>query len=240
MDLPRNNSFEENYLQLREKEGRLYSDSVVRLLPEFSGSAPLSIEWKIRKQSAKRLVRHFKLKRPKTIIEVGCGNGWLIHHLQQHVSAEYLGIDINERELKQATRISNGNLSCFLYGNILSGAMSELRADMIIVASVAHYFPDLKLFIQQLLTLLSPGGEVHIIDTAFYNSNEAIKEAKNRSEKYFLEMKVNSKGLNYYHHSFDVLESFQFKIAYQPQRLINRLKRKLISDSPFPWIIINK
>ena len=237
IDFPRNNPFEESYLSLREKEGRLYGDPVVRLLPEFYGSAQLATELKIRKQSARRLMRHLQQKNPGKILEIGCGNGWLIHYLQRHVSAEYLGVDINEPELKQAIRMSTNNTCSFLYGDIFSDSMNVLRADAIIVASAAQYFPDLKLFIQHLLMLLVPGGEIHIIDTAFYNNEEA-EGARKRSENYFSEMLINRDKMNYYHHCIDALESFHYEVAYQPHNLFSKLKRKIISDSPFPWIII--
>ena len=239
-DLPRHNSFEESYLKLRQKECRVYTDDIVRLLPEFQGTLSLATEWNIRKRSADRLIRYLKRDNPKHIIEVGCGNGWLINYLHQHVAADYCGIDINETELQQAARISQHSLpACYLYGNILSGSMNELKADTIIVASAAQYFSHLESFVSQLFQLLTAKGEIHIIDTPFYQEEE-ITNAKKRSEKYFTEAGISTNQKFYYHHSWKSFGSLTYTITYQPHGIINKLKKIFIQDSPFPWITIQK
>jgi ubiquinone/menaquinone biosynthesis C-methylase UbiE len=236
----RHNSFEANYLKLRQKEGRVYSDEVVQQLPAFYGAAPLSDEWKIRKRSADRLARYLKAKKPASITEIGCGNGWLIHYLHQSVTASYCGIDINEPELQQAARSSaHASSSCFVYGNILSGSFDQIKTDTIIVASAAQYFSSLNTFIKQLLPLLTASGEIHILDTPFYSIDE-IEGARKRSEHYFMAAGVDSGKLDYYHHGWQSLGSLNYTIAYEPKSLFNKIKNRFTRDSPFPWIIIRK
>src|SRR4051812_13830112 len=89
-------SFTDLYLAVREKEGRVYSDEEVRNLPNSSRH---SDEWKIRKETAKKLRAYLK---GKNILEVGCGNGWLANYLNA------TGIDINEFEVNQALRVFRG------------------------------------------------------------------------------------------------------------------------------------
>ncbi len=239
-DLPQYDSFEENYLKLRHKEGRVYTDDVVHLLPEFHGVATLATEWKIRKRSTDRLIRYLKKKNSTHLLEIGCGNGWLINYLHRSIAADYCGIDINEAELQQAVRVSsNSSSACFVYGDILSNSFDKLKTDMIVVASVAQYFSDLELFIRQLLPLLTPQGEIHILDTPFYNENE-IEDAKRRSKKYFESVGVNSSQQGYFHHGWSSFGTLDYTIVYKPQSLINKLKKIFIKDSPFPWIIIKK
>ena len=68
--------FEQQYLAVRKRENRIYSDSEVSCLPEIFSSHDYSEEWKVRKRSAKRLITHLEKKnRPLTILEIGCGNG---------------------------------------------------------------------------------------------------------------------------------------------------------------------
>ena len=70
------NQFEKLYLQLREKEKRIYTDEEVIALPEIAEGHPHYAEWQMRKQSAKRLVTYLQREqRPLKILEVGCGNG---------------------------------------------------------------------------------------------------------------------------------------------------------------------
>ena len=70
--------FETLYLQLREKEGRVYPDEHVALLPDVSTTHPHYKEWLVRQESSQKLLRWLKKKKkPLDILEIGCGNGWL-------------------------------------------------------------------------------------------------------------------------------------------------------------------
>src|SRR5687767_2559429 len=110
--------FEEQYIRLRQKEGRLYTDEVVRQLPFVSRKDPFYREWRMRAQSAYRLHQYLqKKKRPLKILEVGCGNGWLSHLLSGIPGAVVTGLDINRKELMQATRVFQKPTLCFIEGN---------------------------------------------------------------------------------------------------------------------------
>jgi ubiquinone/menaquinone biosynthesis C-methylase UbiE len=231
-----NSSFEESYLKIRKKEGRVYDDEIARSLPSFHGKEPLVTEWEIRKQSAQRLVNYFKARQPLCIIEIGCGNGWLTRYLYHHIKGEYCGIDINEYELQQAARISNTSI-CFLYGDILSEATNNLRADIIIIASALQYFADTKSLIQKMFFHLTPKGEIHIIDTPFYKDKQ-IELAMERSKNYFSTLGLLPEQGNYYHHHWNSLQPFNHKIIYHPNHILNKTKRFFFKGSPFPWVII--
>ena len=83
--------FEEQYLSLRQKEGRLYSDTELFNLPEIPRDHLHYAEWQIRKESAKRLRNYFE-KRSSLIkiLEIGCGNGWLSHQLAEISGSEIM------------------------------------------------------------------------------------------------------------------------------------------------------
>jgi SAM-dependent methyltransferase len=82
--IPINNHtiFEQNYLQVRSAEGRLYSDAELAALPCVCEGHPLYDEWKIRKKSCQRLIVYLQQKASGLkILEIGCGNGWLAAQL---------------------------------------------------------------------------------------------------------------------------------------------------------------
>ena len=54
--------FETLYIELREKEGRIYSDEQVALLPNISDTHAHYNEWVIRKDSSQKLLRWLKKK----------------------------------------------------------------------------------------------------------------------------------------------------------------------------------
>src|SRR5436190_14301198 len=135
-DLGRSLSFEKQYTELRKNEGRLYDDAVVAKLPLISSTHPLSKEWSIRKRSADRLINFLKTKNPQTILEVGCGNGWLIHYIHTFLQADCCGMDVNEIELKQAVSLFDKyDTLSFLYADIRSGVFEKPCTDTIILAS---------------------------------------------------------------------------------------------------------
>jgi ubiquinone/menaquinone biosynthesis C-methylase UbiE len=239
-NLARKGSFEIHYTALRKSEGRLYEDEVVAKLPRIDPAHHPSKEWNIRRRSADRLVRFLKKKKPLTILEVGCGNGWLTNYLHSQLEADCCGVDINETELKQAASLFGKAESLnFLYADILSGIFNQPCADIIVLASVFQYFPDPQKLLLNLQKILKSGGQIHILDSPFY-SGQNVLTAKHRSEKYFTKSGHADMQYYYFHHSWKAIESFEFSIIYNPSSFFNGLLRKVREDSPFPWIIIEK
>jgi SAM-dependent methyltransferase len=230
--------FENHYTSLREKEGRLYNDGVVEKLPFIASDHPLSDEWLVRKHSADRLIRFLKTKNPRTVLEVGCGNGWLIHYIHNAIHTGCCGVDVNEIELKQAVNVFGGtkNLS-FLYADIHSGIFVKPSIDIIILASVIQYFPNPQSLLHSLIKMLAPGGQIHILDSPFYRDEE-IESARQRSEEYFRRSGEPGMQFHYFHHSWRVLNGFSYTLRNNPVSYWSRLLRKVTGGSPFPWLII--
>src|SRR5687768_10150066 len=94
------------YLCVREKEGRLYPDDVVRHLPFVPEDHPLHGEWQARAASCNRLVGYLaRAPRHLNILELGCGNGWLANRIASNVKGRIIGLDGNRAELSQAYRV---------------------------------------------------------------------------------------------------------------------------------------
>lgn len=223
--------FEEQYLSLRQKEGRLYTDEEVARLPVIRSTHPLYKEWTLRRESCMRLVSYLKRKKkPLQVLEIGCGNGWLCHQLSKIRESIVTGIDINSKEVEQAKRVFPS--LTFVYGNPKELAANS-QFDLIVFAASFQYFPSPKETLPVCFSLLKAGGEVHLLDTHFYSEEEAGR-AEKRSEAYFAEHGYASLQSFYFHHTLQSLQAFHFDVLYQPKRLLNRL----FSNSPFPWIRI--
>jgi ubiquinone/menaquinone biosynthesis C-methylase UbiE len=237
-DLIRNNAFENAYLTLRQQEGRLYPDDVLRLLPTYRGHIALEKEWNIRKNSADNIIAYLKRKKVRSIVELGCGNGWLLNYINKTMHVNCLGIDINETELEQATR--TGSEGChFAYADIFDSCFDKLEADIIVLASCLQYFEDAQRLLGRLNHLLGSQGEIHILDTPFYERAE-LSAATSRSRKYFNDQGVTSMEKFYYHHDASVYKGMKHEIMYDPRLLISRIQQKLMHRSPFFWIKIFK
>ncbi len=242
-DLDRSTLFEKDYLEIREKENRIYNDAVVQTLPTISPAHPLANEWKARKASLKKLIEIIRVKNHRTILELGCGNGWLSHNLATLLKAEICGIDINETELLQAAKLFSQfkNLS-FLYADVFSMNLQEEMFDAIILGSSIQYFDSIEILLTRLSELLSPRGSIYIIDSSFYNNAKEAELAKERSFTHFTNLGVPSLISRYHHHTFASLSGFKPSILFDPKTLLNRVKRKLLKvNLPlFPIITISK
>lgn len=231
-----NDMFSDSYTKIRKKEGRMYNDAELLKLPSIGAGHMFYKEWLIRKQSCKKLLHY--IKRQKTvqnILEVGCGNGWLAAQLAAIKNVDVTGLDINTIELQQAAAVFSHlpNLR-FLNGDITNKVLSDKKFDIIIFAASVQYFDSLKKIFNTALEHLTLQGEIHIIDTKFYPLHEAIL-AQQRTKKYYKELGFAEMEAHYFHHTFEELNVFQYKILYNPSSLFNKI---LFSKNPFPWIVI--
>jgi ubiquinone/menaquinone biosynthesis C-methylase UbiE len=228
--------FEKLYLQLRQKEGRIYTDEEVSMLPEIAEAHPHYKEWQMRKESSQKLIGYLKKRNRATdILEPGCGNGWLSAKLSGIKGSVVTGIDINTYELNQARRVFSNipNLQ-FRYGGLNELKEEEMKFDVIVLAAATQYFPSLKKIIDPAIKLLNQNGEIHIIDSHFYTISE-LGPAKQRSLLYFEAAGFPEMAYWYFHHNLDDLENYNYTVLYDPNSLFNRFLR---NKNPFYWIRI--
>lgn len=240
VDLPRSGDFEQIYLSLRKKENRLYSDEIVRHLPHLAPDKALEHEWLIRSASMNKMIAYLKKKGThKRILEVGCGNGWFANKLASNLRVDVMALDINEVELRQGARVFSPRNLSFVYGDIFTINL-PVKFDFIILASSVQYFPNIQSLIKRLLELIVPEGEIHIIDSPIYPSEEALSGAKKRSVAHFTELGYPKMAEYYFHHTMEDIGIFNIKVLENPEAIIPKIKRKLFSKNQtvFPWIVI--
>ncbi len=228
--------FDQLYFRLRQKEGRIYTDADVATLPFIYTSHPHYNEWVIRKHSQKALLSYIKNKKTFTsILEVGCGNGWLSANMAKAIDAEVTGLDINTYELEQAKRVFKNipNVN-FVNENLQGESLKNEKFDIILFAASIQYFPSLKQIIQIAVEHLTLQGEVHIMDSPFYQVQEKAA-ARQRTKEYYAALGFEAMADHYYHHHLAELEYFQYKILHHPNSWKNKLS---IKKNPFYWISI--
>ncbi|MDR3678964.1 MAG: class I SAM-dependent methyltransferase [Flavipsychrobacter sp.] len=238
MDSKRNaralNSFEELYINAREKEQRIYTDAQLLLLPDIAPSHPHYKEWLVRKHSSVRLIKYLKSKRrPLSILEIGCGNGWLSARLSEIENATVTGLDINQAELTQASTVFKKSNLQFIYGNIADNIFPAQKFDVVVFAASLQYFPSLTIF-NSIFPILCPQGAIHIIDTPFYKPG-LVAAARERTRAYYTALHVPEMADRYYHHSVDELKKMDHTFLYDPNSFINKLLKR---NHPFPWVVV--
>ncbi len=229
-------SFEEQYLRARKAEQRVYSDDIVRTLPDCDPGHPHTSEWEQRSRSAGRLIKYLQTKPTGRVLETGCGNGWLSNLIASNTPHTVIAADINSFELEQGKRLFQRKNLKFIFADGSDIIPGEQSFDYIVFAASIQYFPSLSTILKISLDRLNPYGEIHIIDTRFYKTAE-IAEARERTRLYYLSIGCPRMTSNYFHHSWGELKPFRPKLLFNPFSIINRLTG---SPHEFPWVRISK
>ncbi len=171
-------------------------------------------------------------------MELGCGNGWLTHHLALIKDSYVIGVDLNQQELEQAARVFNNlNNHKFFYADIFADYFEKGDFDIILLASSIQYFMNINCLMERLLYLIKQDGEIHIIDSPIYNPHE-IKNAQKRTRRYYETIGFPEMSDYYFHHSIEELKKYNH--VFLCNRKKNNFYTKFFNntDSPFPWIMI--
>ncbi len=226
------------YHALREKEGRVYTDDELSKLPEISPSHPHFSEWMIRRYSCRKLVYLLSQKKNNlAVLEIGCGNGWLSAQIARHIKGEVTGIDINLAETKQARRVFAAvpNLQ-FITGSLEEQVPADKNFDVIIFAACFQYFPSPELILKKALSHLTLKGEIHILDSMFYQPEDVVA-ARQRTEEHYRAAGFPELSTRYHHHTLQSLDAFNYKVLYNPAAILNTL---FGVKNPFYHILVKK
>jgi 2-polyprenyl-3-methyl-5-hydroxy-6-metoxy-1,4-benzoquinol methylase len=234
-DISAKTEFEDLYLTVRRKEGRFYTDEQVSRLPEIDEIHPYFHEWQMRARSANRLISYLQKKnRPLSILEIGCGNGWLSAKMEEMDGALVTGMDANKPEIEQARRVFKNSSVRFIYNTFNPESFGNfVKFDVIVFAASFQYFPSARAIIDEAGKLLNAGGEIHILDTHFYDTEQA-KLSAGRSKNYYTTMGVAEMAGHYFHHSLNCFDGYDHKAMFNPKNWLNRITKKDV----FYWIRI--
>jgi ubiquinone/menaquinone biosynthesis C-methylase UbiE len=228
-------ALEEMYIAIREKEGRIYTDRQVAQLPAIDKGHRFYKEWVIRQRSSQRLVTYLAaMNKPLNILEIGCGNGWLSANLANISHAKVTGLDPNRIEIEQALRVfKKPNLQFVQKGFDQDAFDGKMKYDVIIFAASVQYFPSVREVMVNAFALLTKGGKVHILDTPFYDKQQADIAAQ-RCRKYYEDMGFPGMADHYFHHTLNKISAFKHRILFDPRGLWNRIVKKDV----FYWIVL--
>jgi ubiquinone/menaquinone biosynthesis C-methylase UbiE len=222
-------NFSMHYLAVREKENRIFTDAEVRKLPNIEKH-----EWPFRVKSTERFVNYIASKNSDLqILTIGCGNGWFTNKIAKvSEKNQVIGLDMNREELEQAARTFPKKNTHFVYGDIFKiSKQFEAKFDIITLNGAIQYFEGFEGLMILLNTFLRAKGEIHIIDSPFYNTSE-IPAAKERTKAYYNELAVPEMAEQYHAHNLNLVKKFD--TLYRPKKnIIHKILGK--KDSPFSW-----
>lgn len=225
-----NPKFEKLYIALRSKEGRVYSSDECRKLPYLDKQSKHWKEWRLRAYTLERFLSYLDKKNTsKNLLDIGCGNGWFCHQVSKNLH-EVVGVDVNATELEVASKLFGNEQLSFGYYNIFDDFPFAHQFDFITLNAVVQYFDDFNGLHERLVQFLSPGGEIHVMDSPFYPEHQ-LTAAQARTKQYYSEMGYPELSEFYHHHCID--ELVEYECLYQPK--LNGWKKYFKKDSPFGW-----
>ena len=203
------------YAAVRASERRLLSDDQVRALPHGKDLWNAR-EWSIRARSMVRLKKALKSQGSGLqVLEVGCGNGWLSGNLQRD-GHNVLGLDPFTEEVEQAARVFPQG-PAFALGDLLSTTIPVAVFDSVLFPASIQYFKDPVAAITKAISLLRPGGTIHVLDSVLYSSVAHALAAKQRSAAYFTRIGVPEMTEHYHCHSLEVFNTLgHVQVLHRP------------------------
>ena len=110
------------------------------------------------------------------ILDIGCGNGYMINMLAKQYGGIYIGIDSSSSILKAAKRLNNefikSGRATLLNQSLDSMIFTEKSFDKIYTLNTVYFWEDLDKAMDQIYRLLKPNGV--FINTLF--SNETLSQ----------------------------------------------------------------
>lgn len=227
------------YRRARAAEGRLLDDALVAGLPSLPSTHPLAGEWALRGQTAARFLAWLAgTPAPRTVLEVGCGTGWLAAAMARVPGTRAIGIDLDGPELGQARRVfGQPGGPAFVAGDAETVDAAPFAPDVIVLASVIQYLADPAEVVGRLLAACRPGGSVHVLDSPLYRPGE-VAAAAGRTAAHYARIGLPELAATYHHHTAEAFAGLvpvvvRARPAAWRQRVATRLGRPI---SPFPWL----
>lgn len=181
----------------------------------------------------------------KTVLDVGCGNGWHCRYAADNGATDVLGIDISQKMLTQAREQTADDRIHYQQGDLFNLSLPANHFDVIISSLMLHYVDDYLDFIQKVHDLLTPKGVFqftveHPIFTA-EGSEQWVTDAKGQLkywpvDHYFDEGERTSTFLDTqvtkYHHTLTTFVDGLLTHGFALQRLIEPQPAKALRHLP--------
>lgn len=116
------------------------------------------------KISCKNIADYLKDESYETLLDIGCGTGYLIDMLSKSHKAAYTGLDLSDKmlEMANAKQIQN---AAFVEGRSDALPFEDNSFDVITCSQSFHHYPDTDKALQEAYRVLKPGGLYLLSDT---------------------------------------------------------------------------
>jgi SAM-dependent methyltransferase len=109
-----------------------------------------------------------------TVVDMGCGDGFLTEMLAQRF-ARVIAVDHSPERLEAARRRLGGRAVDFRLGEIDALPLPAASADAVFLSLVLHHVPEIATALREAARVLRPGGRVVVVDLAPHDE-ESLRE----------------------------------------------------------------
>jgi methionine biosynthesis protein MetW len=107
-------------------------------------------------ESKNRLILSMINNNPKEVLEVGCGDGWILEGIKKKFGAEVYGIDISPEALKIASKRGVKTKEFNLDGK--RWPYAKKKFDVVVASDVIEHLYDTEKFVQEAHSVLKEDG----------------------------------------------------------------------------------
>jgi SAM-dependent methyltransferase len=119
-------------------------------------------------EMSERVCRAGRVRNGARILDVGCGMGGTIAHLNEHLSGcQLVGLNIDERQLahaRETVKPLSGNTIQFVHGDACAMPFEDDRFDVVLALECIFHFPSRKTFFSEAHRVLKRPGTLAISD----------------------------------------------------------------------------
>lgn len=205
---------EDLYIAVRDSEQRVVNDDLLKTLPVTPSAYIHHNEWEIRTRNFHRFLKYIQgLKKPLSILDVGCGNGWMSAQLNR-VGHSVTAVDLNMTELQQAEKVFGTNERLkWVYADIMEDTIDAVNFDVIVFGASCQYFNNITTLTKRIMPWLCKKGSIHLLDSFFYAATD-IQAAHDRTAAYYNSIGHPIMSEYYFHHSISDLKKLGYKKLY--------------------------
>jgi len=106
-----------------------------------------------------------------TVLDLGCGYGWLCRWARENGAKDVYGIDVSENMLSKARQFPTDSAITYLRADLETIELSPLAYEVVYSSLALHYLKNLPQLIAQVYQSLNPGGSfIFSVEHPIYTS----------------------------------------------------------------------